>query len=148
MERVEGGAMRRLVMLMRFRDQATPPSGDPVSFSVRGESEQIVLLDGDGGTLPERAAYETKVVMTGEVSFVEDGTMTFGDADSLRFTTVGEGILGPSPEEGVLQGSVIWRVEEGEGRFAGATGLVTSSFEVQADSGQANEHQVLALYLL
>jgi hypothetical protein len=144
----KGGAMRRLVMLVRFQGHATPPEGEPARFSVRGESDQITLLDGDGEMLPERAAYETQVTITGESSFVEHGTMTFdSDADRLRFTTVGEGTLVPSAEQGVLQGSVIWTVGEGAGQFSRATGLITSSFTFLPDSGEASEHQVLRLFL-
>ncbi len=74
--------------------------------------------------------------------------MTFdGGSDSISFTTLGEGYLGPSPEEGLLQGSVIWRVEEGTGRFAGATGLITSNFLMKAESGEVAEKQVITLFL-
>jgi hypothetical protein len=140
--------MTRLVMLVRFRDQATPPEGDPPRFNVRGESEQIRFLEGVKGALPERAAVETQVTMTGETSFVEDAIITFdGEANRLRTTTVGEGTLAPSAEEGVLHGSVMWRVEQGEGRLSGCTGLVASNFAVQADTGEATEYQVIWLFL-
>jgi hypothetical protein len=42
---------------------------------------------------------------------------------------------------------VIWRVEEGRGRFAGATGLITSNFLMNAESGEVAEKQVIALFL-
>jgi hypothetical protein len=74
--------------------------------------------------------------------------MTFdGGTDGIVFTTLGEGYLGPSPEEGRLQGSVIWRIEEGEGRFAGATGLITSNFLMNAETGEVAEKQVISLFL-
>lgn len=127
--------MRRLVMQVRFQDQATPPVSNPPSFSVRGESVEITQLDGESTDLPKRAAYETRVRFTGETTFVEDGTMTFdSDADHLRIVTAGT--LGPSAEPGVQHGSVIWRIEEGEGRFAAASGLITSNFTVLADRGE------------
>ena len=139
--------MARLVMLAKFRDQATPPEGDPPSLTVHGESEEITLLEGDQGSVPERASYDTDVRMTGETTFDESGTITFGDEGSIRVTTVGEGTLSPSGEEGVQHGSVIWRVDGGDGRFADASGLITSDFRVQAEGGQATEHQVLDLFL-
>ena len=108
-------------MFAEFADQATAPEGDPPALTVHGESTRITALEGDA---PARAEFDTQVTMTGETAFDEQGTMTFdGGSDSISFTTLGEGYLGPSPEEGLLQGSVIWRVEEGTGRFAGATGL-------------------------
>jgi hypothetical protein len=42
---------------------------------------------------------------------------------------------------------VIWRIEEGEGRFAGASGLITSNFTVLADRGEATEYQVATVFL-
>jgi proteasome assembly chaperone (PAC2) family protein len=139
--------MARLVILAKFRDQATPPEGDPPSLTVHGESEEITLLEGDQGSVPESASYDTAVKMTGKTTFDESGTITFGDQGSIRVTTVGEGTLSPSAEEGVQHGSVIWRAEDGDGRFAGASGLITSNFRVQAEGGQATEVQVLDLFL-
>jgi hypothetical protein len=139
--------MARLVMLAKFRDQATPPEGEPPSLTVHGESEQITLLEGDQASVPERASYDTDVKMTGETTFDESGTIAFGDEGSIRVATVGEGTLSPSAEEGVAHGSVIWRVEAGDGRFDGASGLITSNFRVLGEAGGATEHQVLDLFL-
>ena len=136
--------MPRLLMFAEFADQATAPEGDPPSLTVHGESTQIRALDGDA---PERAEFDTRVTMTGETSFDEQGTMTFDGGDSIRFSTLGAGYLGPSSEEGVLHGSVIWRIEEGTGRFADATGLITSNFLMNAESGEVAEKQVIALFL-
>lgn len=139
--------VRRVVMLVRFKDEATPPEGDPPRFTVHGESEEITLIEGDRSALPERASYDTEVRMTGETTFDENGKIVFGDAGSVRVSTVGEGMIGPSAEPDLQHGSVIWRVEEGEGAFAGASGLITSNFRVEAEAGQATEEQVIALFL-
>jgi hypothetical protein len=137
--------MPRLLMLVEFSDQATPPEGEPPSLTVHGESTRVVSFDGDA---PERAAFDSSVTMTGESAFDERGAMTFGnEQDRIRFSTMGEGYLGPSPEEGLLEGSVIWRVEEGGGRFAGATGLITSNFVLRAETGDVAEKQVISLFL-
>jgi hypothetical protein len=137
--------MPRLLMLVEFSDQATPPEGEPPSLTVHGESIRVIPLEGDG---PDSAVFDTKVTMTGETSFDERGAMTFGDGgDRIGFTTVGAGFLGPSPEDGLLHGSVIWRVEEGEGRFAGATGLITSNFVMNAETGEVAERQVITLFV-
>jgi hypothetical protein len=137
--------MVRLLMFAEFADRATPPEGDPPTLTVHGESTRITALEGDA---PARAEFDTRVTMTGETAFDEEGTMTFANGgDSITFSTLGEGYLGPSPEEGVLQGSVIWRVEEGTGRFAGATGLITSNFLMNAESGEVAEKQVIALFI-
>jgi hypothetical protein len=133
----------RLLMFAEFADQSTAPEGEPPTLTVHGETTRITALEGDA---PARAEFDTRVTMTGETAFDEEGTMTFEDGgDSITFTTLGEGYLGPSPEAGVLQGSVIWRVEEGTGRFAGATGLITSNFLMNAESGEVAEKQVITL---
>jgi hypothetical protein len=140
--------MKRLVMLVRFKDQATPPEGDPPKFTVHGESEQVTLLDGDRSALPDAVKYDTEVRVTGETSFDEDGVVVLGgDADRLRISTVGQGFLAPSAEEGLHHGSVIWRVDQGEGALAGATGLISSNFMVRMETGEATESQVVALFL-
>jgi hypothetical protein len=132
-------------MLVEFEDRSTPPEGDPPSLTVHGESTRVMPFEGDA---PQRAAFDSSVTMTGETSFDENGVMTFGnESDRIRFSTVGAGYLGPSPEEGVLHGSVIWRVEGGEGRFAGATGLITSNFVLRAETGEVAEKQVIVLFL-
>jgi hypothetical protein len=137
--------MPRLLMLVELEDRATPPEGDPPSLTVHGESTRVVSIEGDG---PERTAFDSSVTMTGETAFDESGTMTFADEqDRVRFSTVGEGYLGPSPEEGLLEGSVIWRIEEGEGRFTGASGLITSNFVMRAETGEVTEKQVISVFL-
>jgi hypothetical protein len=138
--------MARLLVFARFKDQASPPEGDPPRFTVHGESEEIRVLEGDRSLLSGQASFDTDVTTTGETSFDERGVMRFGDGgDSIRFTTVGEGTLTPSAEEGLHEGSVIWRVEDGEGRFRGASGLITSNFMLRMESGEVQESQVIAL---
>jgi hypothetical protein len=106
--------MSRLLMFVEFSDRATPPEGDPPSLTVHGESTRVVPLEGDA---PERAAFDSSVTMTGETSFDERGTMTFAnDEDRIQFSTEGAGYLGPSPDDGLLEGSVIWRIVEGAGQ--------------------------------
>jgi hypothetical protein len=137
--------MPRILMFVEFSDRATPPEGDPPTLSVHGESTRIEPIEGDA---PAAAAFDSTVTMTGETSFVESGKMTFGNEDDLiHFGATGEGFLGPSPEPGMLQGSVIWRVNVGEGRFAGAEGLITSNFLFGAETGEAAEKQVISLFL-
>lgn len=137
--------MRRQTLLLRFEPQATPPAGDPPSFDVKSGPGTISVLDDAASWVPAEASYETHVAMTGQTTFDEDGEMVF-DGASLRLRTVGSGVIEPSPEEGTLRGSVIWRVE-GAGRLEGATGLLSSNFEFRPASGDAVEHQVVRLFL-
>ena len=64
----------------------------------------------------------------------------------LHFSTVGEGYLGGSLDPKVRQGSVIWRIDRGEGRFQGATGLITSNFVV-TDQGEVTDNHFGVLFL-
>ena len=79
--------------------------------------------------------------MTGDTTFDETGTITFGPGAKLHFSTVGQGFLGKSPVAGVNHGAVIWKVDRGEGKLAGATGLITSNFSVN-DRGEVDDTHV------
>ena len=86
------------------------------------------------------AFFESEVRIATPDSFTESGAITFGDGDhSLRFSTVGQGHLGPSADPKVMHGSVMWRVNGGEGQFADATGLITSNFTL-SDTGDVVDH--------
>jgi hypothetical protein len=137
--------MRRQTLLLRFEPQATPPAGDPPSFEVKSGPGTVTLLEGDDDGVPTEASYETRVTMTGEATFLEDGEITV-DGGGLRLETAGTGTIEPSAEEGTMRGAVIWRVT-GTGRLSGATGLLTSNFAFQPATGAAVEHQVLRLFL-
>jgi hypothetical protein len=96
----------------------------------------------DGGT----ARAETVLTLTGEGVFLESGTIAFGDGTTwLRFNTVGQGFLGPSASKDVSAGCAVWRIVEGGGQFAGATGHVTGNFVVDA-KGVAHDHQVAVIF--
>lgn len=88
----------------------------------------------------EPADFTSEVRLTGDTSFTETGSITFGRGNSLSFSTIGEGYLAPSPEEGLLHGSVMWRVETGEGQFAGASGIITSNFTFSSGGEVTDNH--------
>ena len=115
---------------------------------MHGESEQMTLIAGDPTLVPDSATFDTDVTTTGQTSFDEAGVMMLGsDSDRLLFSTVGEGFLAPSPEDGLFEGSVIWKIDGGEGKFAGASGLITSNFTLRMDTGEVWEHQVVSVFL-
>ncbi len=77
-----------------------------------------------------QATCESDVTFTGETSFQESSVIPFGDArHRLHFSTVGQGYIG-DPQ--LKHGAVIWKIERGEGQFAGAAGLITSNFFVSS----------------
>ncbi|MCI0438334.1 MAG: hypothetical protein L0177_04295 [Chloroflexi bacterium] len=103
---------------------ATSSPSSRIASSVGAKGLESKIEEIRGG----RAQFESQVTLTGETSLDERGSVAFGEGNVLHFTTVGEGYIGPSPEEGVSQGAVIWRVEGGQGQFEGATGFITSNF--------------------
>ena len=54
--------------------------------------------------------------------------------------------MGPAPDGRGSHGVVMWRITGGEGRFAGARGLITSNFTVTPDGLVTDDH-VTRLYL-
>ena len=137
--------MRRQILLLEFETQATPPAGHPPRFTVNSGPGSATLLEGDGSWVPTEASYETRVTMTGQTTFVEDGEIIF-DGAGLLLTTVGTGIIEPSAEAGALRGAVNWQVE-GTGRLSGATGLVSANFEFHPERGSAAEYHIVRLFL-
>ena len=77
----------------------------------------------------DSALLESGVERFPDGSFVEDGTVTYARAGMDTFVTEGRGSVGPSPVPGPHQrrGDL-----GGHSRFAGARGLITSNFTVDA----------------
>jgi len=94
----------------------------------------------------ETATLEAEVELTGESTFVESGRIRYGTAGSVTFRTVGHGVRGPSAVPGRIIGAVVWEVIAGDGRFAGATGFITSNFTVEAN-GEVLDHHVAQLVI-
>lgn len=141
--------MRQLLYAMRFTGQATPVGEVGGLFRTATSAPSTVVtstlgpsgLDGSLEPLPGgEATFEAEVTITGETSFLESGVIAFGDGHRLRFTTVGSGYLGPSADPARQQGAVTWRVEGGEGQFAGASGLITSNFLLEDDLSVTEHH--------
>jgi hypothetical protein len=143
--------MKQVMYAMQFKGSAAPKAG--VSGGIKASTtapsctlSSVVGPDGLTGTLLPaagggNASFESEVTLTGETSFTEAGSIRFGDSNhSLRFTTVGQGFLGKSPDAARQHGSVMWRVEGGEGQFAGASGLITSNFTLSATGEVTDNH--------
>lgn len=144
--------MKRILYALQFRGSAAPDASGVLKVKGRAESASVrttvsadldaVIEPGPGGA----AEFESDVTMMGDTAFDENGTIRFGEAGSLRFTTVGRGTVGPAPEEGVNAGAVIWKVEGGEGRLSGVSGLITSNFFFNT-AGEVTDNQIGVLYL-
>jgi len=148
--------MRQIIYTMQFKGQAAPSgeSSNVLKAMTTAPSCIITTVAGPEGvegtvqpTAGDNAAFESEVTFTGETSFQESGTITFGGgAHRLRFSTVGQGYIAPSADPKLKHGSVIWRVVGGEGQFEGASGLITSKFFV-GNAGEVTDNHFGAIFL-
>lgn len=83
--------------------------------------------------LPDGARVESDVMLLPDGRFREQGTIVLAPGVELRFRTLGAGSLVPSPDPELRHGSVIWELDGGTGRFAHASGQISSTFTLGAD---------------
>jgi hypothetical protein len=141
--------MREVMYALQFSGQAEPVGdvGNVLKATTSAPSSTLsstIGADGLTGTLApvpgDAATFASEVTFTGETSFLETGTIGFGDGNQPHFSTVGSGYLAPSADPARKQGTVMWRIEEGTGQFAGASGLITSNFFVDEGLGVVDHH--------
>ena len=141
--------MKQIIYAMQFKGQGGP-DGSPNVLKAMTSSPSCTLTtvigsEGVQGSVQSaagrKASFESEVTVTGDTSFLESGSIRFGDGNhQLRFSTVGRGYLGDSPKPTVKSGAVMWRVEGGEGQFAGASGYITSNFTLD-EAGHVADNQ-------
>ncbi len=139
--------MRQVLYAMQFKGTGGPTEEPNVlKAATSSPSTQVTSTVGGSGVSSqiapasgEHAQFTSEVRLTGGTSFTETGTISFSQGNSLTFSTIGEGYLAPSPEDGLNHGSVMWRVDSGEGQFAGASGIITSNFTFSAQ-GEVTDH--------
>jgi len=142
--------MSQILYTMQFKGKAIPANaaGTVLKATTTAQSctmTTVVGASGVNGTLQPtsggQATFESEVAFISETSFQEAGTIAFGDnRHRLHFSTVGQGYIGPSADPQLKHGSVIWKIERGEGQFAGATGLITSNFFVSSEGEVTDNH--------
>jgi hypothetical protein len=147
--------MKQIIYVMQFGGKAAPgASANVLKASTSASSNTVTTLVGKdsvqgkiepvaGGT----AQFESEVTITGDTSFLEKGTIRFGDGNNrLHFSTVGPGYLGDSADAKLKSGAVMWRVDGGEGQFAGASGYITSNFTL-SDTGDVTDNQFGVIFV-
>lgn len=147
--------MRELVFALEFRGQAevvpgtggrrrarstAPSQALRTILSARGVEAAVEVLPGASATL------ESEVERFGDGTFVERGSIAYGELGTVSFDTVGRGVLGDLSVPGWTHGAVMWTITGGAGGCAGARGLITSSFKVSA-GGEVVDHQVARILL-
>jgi hypothetical protein len=147
--------MREIVFALEFRGRAEPAPGPGAARQARTSAPSqafrtLLATSGIEATLEEivgqRAALESTVERFADGSFIESGTIAYGEAGRLSFSTVGRGTVGPSPRPGWQDGAVVWTVTGGEGSLRGVRGLITSNFTVSA-TGEVIDDHFARLYL-
>ena len=107
----------------------------------------IVAEDGEGTVSLSNvsdAEIKSTVVMTGNGTFQQYGTITFEDSrDRLHFSTQGQGRIEDGAEK---RASATLKIDRGEGRFHNASGLIASEFSVDED-GNVTDNQIAAVRL-
>jgi hypothetical protein len=135
-----------LVLSMRLTGQATQPAGEPPKVDVRSETEGMAVEGGEGAGI-DAVSYETQVTFTSETTFTESGRVAVGSSgDALLISAVGEGYIAPSADPAILHGAVTWRIDRGEGALQGASGLITSNFQLKPETGDVTEYQVAVIF--
>jgi hypothetical protein len=141
--------VRELIYAMRFAGNAEPvgTAGNVLQAATTAPSSTLTATvgpDGLSGTLAPatggEGTFASEVTFTGDTGFQEVGTIAFGDGNVLRFSTVGSGHLGASADPTRKHGTVMWRVDGGDGQFAGASGFITSNFLVGEDLSVTDHH--------
>lgn len=148
-------AMKRIIYAMLFKGGAAPgAAANKLKVNAAGPSCVLTSVIGPKGvdgtveTAPAgNAQFESEVTMTSEGRFQESGSITFGEGGHrLRFKSIDDGHFGVAPDPAWKQGCVNWRVEGGDGQFAGAAGIITSNFLFN-DAGEVADYQFGVIYV-
>jgi hypothetical protein len=105
-------------------------------ISASGVRTDVTPCDGD------LAFFESELRLTGADEFQEAGEISFGEGrdHALRFSTAGQGHFASGFEPGTITGTASWRVEGGNGEFAGACGYITSIFTITPAGERCDMH--------
>jgi hypothetical protein len=146
--------MKQIIYVMQFKGKAGPGASANVMKAAASASSTTMTTEigaqGVHGSIKPapggKAEFESEVTLTGETSFLEKGSIRFGDGNRLQFSTVEHGYLGDSADVRLKSGAVMWRVDGGEGQFAGATGFITSNFTL-SDVGDVTDNQFGVIFV-
>jgi hypothetical protein len=141
--------MRRVAISAQLRGTAAQPAGEPPQTDPRATSVAVSVETSDGSPFDAgQISYDNHAAFTGPATFTETGTVRLGAAgDEIDIAAVSDGTLGPSADPNLLHGAVCYSVRGGRGRFAGATGLITSNFLLHPAAGEFEERWVAVLFL-
>jgi hypothetical protein len=94
------------------------------------------VLRATGSAMEAGAWLEAELILTGASTYQEFGSVRFGTQDhGIRYGTIGSGHLERAADGQPCRGGAVSRVDGGEGRHAGARGMVASLFGID-DAGR------------
>jgi hypothetical protein len=147
--------MKQVIYAMQFKGKAAPGASANVMKAATSASSNtlttVIGADGIHGKFEPAAGgnaqFESEVTLTGATSFTEKGTIRFGERNNLlHFSTVEHGYLGESADPKLKSGAVMWRVDGGEGQFAGASGYITSNFTL-SEAGEVTDNHFGVIFV-
>ncbi|MBA3379226.1 MAG: hypothetical protein H0T93_10120 [Chloroflexia bacterium] len=143
--------MRLIVYALQFQGSATVEGVDGnilrLASQASGGTRPLRVVDGttSGSSEPElgsEARQESDLTFTGATTFQLVSAIAFRTgAGQVHVHTAGSGYLNPVAEDGCKYGAAVSWVERGNGRFAGASGLITSNFIV-TESGEVTDYHL------
>ena len=147
--------MTPIAYALQFRGQAQDRNGaGRLATTSQAPSCTVRTTVGERGI---QASFETlddgcavcrsRVVIAGNRTFEETGSISFGNGNTLYFHTIGAGVLAPSPDPGLRHGSSVREVVGGEGQFARAEGRITSNF-LLSGTGELTDTQVGVIFVV
>ena len=128
--------MKRIAYAQRMQGRLTDVGPGLADVELTGACETPL---GAGTALASQLAFATRR------SFSAEGTLTLDGEPVLRFSTLGRGVLTPSPDDGLRHGTAMFDAW-GIGRLWGARGRITSNFVVAGD-GALTDEQVVVLFI-
>ena len=144
--------MNRVIYALQFYREPGKREDDPafansVTFLTRILPDGIhSLLDAIGGETAEFRS-SVSIVSEKEGTFLEQGTIRFGRAGSVKFSTIGLGYLRQSQEGNLTPGTVMWQIDSGDGVFDGVYGAITSNFLVNLDTNELVDNHLGVIYV-
>lgn len=147
--------MGQLLYAMQFRGRATSDEGLPrlvhtIAFAPSCTVTTLVGPQGVYGVIEpapgERATFESEVCGDGAQQPGGTATVTFGTTGHcLHLTLLGALPLGDGSSRAACS-SLVWKIEHGDGQFAGASGLITSNL-VLGDAGEVTENHFGVIFV-
>lgn len=144
--------MNRITYAMQFHRPSGTKETDPAyahglsavtEISAAGIRSEWKALQG------QTAEFLSTVTIVSEKdgTFLEQGSIRFGTAGSIQFSTIGMGYLRQSQDGNLTPGTVIWQIDSGDGVFAGVYGAITSNFLVSLKTNELIDNHIGVMYL-